>query len=279
MSKSSMISAFLTCMSSHQALASSRCRDKLVKDREVQEAGTIYDQNNKISMLEDGFYVYVISNQESVILGERLHNGNDSDEILVTHRSLVNRLNKSHKGWNVVTAGEIRILNNRVTKISNQSGTYRHQNGDHLAYSEKVLLKNGLNIEAGTIRFDAAVFFNGINDPDTMPGMHLKDTEEVLARIKYKGHVHKELTEGAADIYKKLYDLYPSDSPPGTIDWKSLINARADLSKDYELALFVSLVQNDGIAGALQLWQGLGEDHSKLINTINRLRRSVVERQ
>jgi hypothetical protein len=226
---------------------------------EYSEAGQILETGAAFPELEDDNYVYLLDRRGRLIFEKRVPDLAASGEILVTHRSLYERLKKSYPEGElpeIVGAGQFKILNGFVYLISNEAGTFWGRKV-HLLHAIADFKARGLRIERSTTRFEA---FEHYQVRKSRKKDHLDDLKDAFIRLElHRDLRYRGLMFRASEVQKRLYLRFPdktAGTPPGKVSWRKLQPQLGGTFSDTEmsaLSSFLSFLEKDGIAGGIYL--------------------------
>jgi len=121
---------------------------------EYRVAGDILNPLEPFPPLEDGFYVFIRDQKGNITFKHRVPSLEAHVPILVTHRSLYERLKTAYPPGEtpeIVAAGQFYILNGLVFRITNEAGTFWGQSS-HLEFAIDDFTRRGLPIRPSTAR-------------------------------------------------------------------------------------------------------------------------------
>ncbi len=187
---------------------------------EYHSAGKILPLGEKLPQLAEGKTIYIIFKRDGLlrlIYETEVPNLNvdpESDEILVTHRSLEQKLLETGGYQGILVPGEIKTVNGRNKEDNNRSNTF-HSSQDNLDLGIIYLKDIGLNIEPKTK-------FGNYGDPEYVKKVNTITHGESLAvakvLVKYSAPKYLGTLDELREAYKNLAERFPDPESPGEAD-------------------------------------------------------------
>lgn len=224
---------------------------------EFPSIGHTVQTGEPLKSLEDGIYIYLISRDAAGNITLTYHLRDpigpaQTPFILATHRGL--RLQaeiQSGKLQDTIGAGQFFIVNGKVFRVDNQSGSFRG-GANSLDHSTQVMTRLGLAVEPHTEKVDISSLPLDIFGDRTNP-----EHADALEKAKWKKahQADPELVAMGTELkayHRRLSDRYRKETtPPGAVEsflvFQALLKAGATPDEAQFLSLYIRWIQNEGV--------------------------------